>query len=162
MIAAESGGLPAINKEPVYDALIISTSMSNRIWVENNREEYPFSTKNSRSRFGIGTYQSLFTKDQYQASTQLAYQDFAYGHKKRFGENDNHQKVGLITIYRAMNYAQTKLRRNYDLQQAFQILAYAHKPSDSPGLFNEFDIAFDEVKAPNMNSVIGSIYWKPQ
>jgi hypothetical protein len=150
------------NIDPLYDALIISASMDNRLYVEMyfDGSPHPFSTKESRAKFGENTYQSIFLPNQYQAVKATSYLDFAKGHAGRFGSDKRLANIGLATVYNAMSNPIIKLTRDYDMSQAINILAYGHKPS-SPSLFKDFSIPFDKTLAPNMNSVKGSYYWKP-
>ncbi|MBN2892940.1 MAG: hypothetical protein JXL97_13820 [Bacteroidales bacterium] len=162
MIAAESGGLPAKTETPIYDALIISASMTNRQYVEMLKRETPFSTDASRLRFGIGSIQSLFHGQQYQAYEYQAYQNYEYGQYKRFRGNVFGENMGLTTIYNALDHPRRKLLENYNLKDAFYILSYAHKPSGSSGLLEVFDIEFNSTLAPYMAHVQGSNYWLPK
>lgn len=66
------------------------------------------------------------------------------------------QKVGLATVYNAMDNPVSKLQ-SLGLKDAPEILGYAH--SGSPSLFKNKEIDFSGVKTNKMSRVVGSEYY---
>jgi len=159
MICAELGGSILKEDNPLNEALIISASMDNRLLSEELepkfKEKEVFTDENLREQHGDGSYQSLFKESQYNAVTAKSYQDFEYGLNKRTS-NVAAQKVGLATVYNAMDNPVSKLQ-SLGLEDAPEVLGYAH--SGNPSLFKNKEIDFSSLKTHNMSRVVGSEYY---
>ena len=158
MICAELGGSILKSDNPLHEALIISASIDNRLLVEQLDSEFKeketFTKENLRQMHGDNTYQSLFSEKQYNAVKYPAYQDFEYGMNKRTSDETT-QKVGLSTVYNAMDNPVYKLQ-SLGLEDAPEILGYAH--SGNPALYKNKDIDFSNLETHKMSRVVGSEY----
>ena len=163
MASAELGGSGGSTE---FDALVISASMQNRLDALNSKKYSKYDIEHSGlvsayKAAGGYTIQDLFTSTQFQSVIYKSYQDFSYGHSKRFTGRPHDANLSLALTYNALDNPVIQLTSaKFNFTEAKNIMAYSHQGGGYPSLFKSYSISFTQTNAPNLKNIVGSTFWK--
>jgi len=160
MICAELGGSILIDYDKAHtEALIISASMENRLYVDsvhtNKGKTEVFCKSYMKSRYGDGSFQSLYTPKQYCAMVCKSYKQFGYGHSVRTRQTYK-KLIGLCAVWNSMQNPVQKLT-DMGMVEANMILSYCHGGYIS--LHRGRTLDFSMLNTDNMKMIITSSYY---